>query len=130
MKKVPISILIDDPSPVLSVYYTHHKTGKTDDGRDIIEYFSNTFLDEFCDIVRDYGIKGKFSVVPCPGNRGDIVGGIEGVKYEDMRNWLDTVKKYIAPNFGIGPEMLTHNKAVDLETGKALPMREVEWSLT
>ena len=130
MKKVPISIIIDDPSPVLSVYYTHHKTGKTDDGREVIEYFPNSFLNEFCDIIRDYGIKGKFSVVPCPGNRGDIVNGIEGVKYEDMKEWLDTVKKYVVPNFGIGPEMLTHNKAVDLETGKALPMREVEWSLT
>ena len=130
MKKVPISIIIDDPSPVLSVYYTHHKTGKTDDGREVIEYFPNSFLFEYCDIVEKYGIKGKFSVVPCPGNRGDIVNGIEGVSMEDMNEWLDTVKKRLIPSFSIGPEMLTHNKAVDLATGKALPMREVEWSLT
>lgn len=131
MKKVPISIIIDDPSPVLSVYYTHHRFGrKTDDGRDVIEYFPNSMLFEFCDIVERQGIKGKFSIVPSPGNRGDIVNGIEGVKNEDMKEWLDTVKSRVVPRFGIGPEMLTHNKAVDLKTGEILPMREVEWSLT
>lgn len=130
MKRVPISLLIDDPSPVLSVYYAHHKTGKTDDGRDVIKYFPNSFLDEFCQVVRDYGIKGKFSVVPCPGNCGNIIDGIDGVNDEDLKYWLDTVKKYVVPSFSIGPEMLTHNKAVDLESGDALDMREVEWSNT
>lgn len=131
MKKVPVSIIIDDPAPGISVYYTHHRFGrKTDDGRDVIEYFPNSMLFEFCDIVERYGIKGKFSVVPCPGNRGDIVNGIEGVSDEDRTKWLDTVKKRIVPSFGIGPEMLTHNKAVDLKTGEAMSMREVEWSNT
>ena len=26
MKKVPISIIIDDPSPIVMVYWSHHKT--------------------------------------------------------------------------------------------------------
>ena len=126
--KFPISLMIDDPSPVLSVYYTHHKTGFTDDGRPIIRNFPNSFLFDFCDIVEKYGIKGKFSVVPMPGNFGDIISGIDGVDFDEMKIWLDTVKKRIVPNFSICPEMLTHNEAIDLKTGKSTGINEKKWS--
>lgn len=126
--KVPISLMIDDPSPILSVYYTHHKTGFTDDGRPVIREFPNSFLFDFCDIVEKYGIKGKFSVVPMPGNCGDIIKGIDGVDFDEMKIWLDTVKKRIAPNFSICPEMLTHNEAIDLKTGKSTGINEKLWS--
>ena len=126
--KIPISLMIDDPSPILSVYYTHHKTGFTDDGREVIRNFPNSFLFDFCDIVEKYGIKGKFSVVPMPGNCGDIINGIDGVDFEEMKIWLDTVKKRIVPNFSICPEMLTHNEAIDLKTGKSTGINEKKWS--
>lgn len=126
--KVPISLMIDDPAPILSVYYTHHKTGFTDDGRAIIRNIPNSFLFDFCDIVEKYGIKGKFSVVPMPGNCGDIINGIDGVDLDEMKIWLDTVKKRIVPNFSICPEMLTHNEAIDLKTGKSTGIREYQWS--
>ena len=126
--KVPISLMIDDPAPILSVYYTHHKTGFTDDGRAIIRNIPNSFLLDFCDIVEKYGIKGKFSVVPMPGNCGDIINGIDGVDLDEMKIWLDTVKKRIVPNFSICPEMLTHNEAIDLKTGKSTGIREYQWS--
>lgn len=44
MKKVPISIIIDDPAPCVSVYHSHHKTGFTNDGRPVLEYVPNSFL--------------------------------------------------------------------------------------
>lgn len=88
----------------------------------------NSFLFDFCDIVEKYGIKGKFSVVPMPGNCGDIINGIDGVDLDEMKIWLDTVKKRIVPNFSICPEMLTHNEAIDLKTGKSTGIREYEWS--
>ena len=130
MKKVPISIIIDDPTPVISVFYVHEPARVTKDGRDVEKYIPNSMLFEFCDIVERYGIKGKFSLVPSPGNMGDIVNGIEGVDDVEMHEWLDTVKKRITPYFGIGPEMLTHHMAVDLATGKDLPERESVWSQT
>lgn len=79
MKKVPICLVLDDPAPDISVYYTHHNKTVTGDGRPLLEYVPNSMLFEFCDIIERHGIKGKFSVVPIPGNRGDIVNGIEGV---------------------------------------------------
>lgn len=128
MKKVPISLIIDDPAPVISVYHDHNKCSVTQDGRPILEYVPNTLLDTFCDIAQRHGIKGKFSVVPMPGNRGDILSGLRGTNPTDVAYWLDTVKKRLLPAFTVGPEMLTHNLAVDLATGEALPMLEYEWA--
>lgn len=128
--KIPVSLKIDDPTPVLSVYYCHHTTGFTADGREVIRYYPNSFLYDFCDVIEKWGIKGKFSIVPMPGNCGDIINGIEGVDDKDRIEWLDTVKKRVAPLFEICPEMLTHNKTVDLASGKVLDIRENDWSQT
>ena len=130
MKKVPISIIIDDPAPVVSVYYAHHTPKFTKDGRPLVETYDNALLDAFCDIVQKHGIRGKFSVVPMPGNRGDIVNGLEGIDQALVNQWLDTVKARLLPAFTVGPEMLTHHKAVDLATGEALEMNEQKWAAT
>lgn len=128
MKKVPIALVIDDPAPVISVYYTHHDKTVTEDGRPLLEYYPNSTLDLFCDIIEKHGIKGKFSVVPMPGNRGDLVSGIDGVDASDMKYWMDTVKSRVMPAFSVGPEMLTHNKAVDLSSGKIIDINECIWA--
>ena len=130
MKRVPISLIIDDPAPIISVYYEHAKNRVLEDGRELIPTYSNELLFNFCDVIERWGIKGKFSVVPMPGNKGDIVNGLLGVPASEVMLWLDTVRRRVAPRFTIGPEMLTHNKAVDLATGGALSMREDEFAAT
>lgn len=129
MKKVPISLIIDDPAPVVSVYHDHADSPFTKDGRPLAETFPNELLDRFCDITERWGIRGKFSVIPMPGNRGDIVRGLRGAAQEDVNAWIRTVQTRLLPAFTVGPEMLTHHKAVDLATGGALPMSEKEWAL-
>lgn len=128
MTKTPICLRLDDPAPIISVYYTHHKTGKTDDGRPVEDKIPMSFLYDFCDLIEKWGIKGKFTLVPMPGNCGDIVNGIDGVTPDELNEWLSVVKERVAPNFSIAPEMLTHNKVVDVATGKVLDVREDEWS--
>ena len=124
MCKVPISLIIDDPAPVISVFYEHAQNRVMKDGRELIPTYPNEMLFRFCDIIEKWGMKGKFSVVPMPGNKGDIINGLEGVSEDALTEWLDTVKGRVAPRFAIGPEMLSHNKAVDLSTGRALEMKE------
>ncbi len=126
--KTPISWIIDDPAPIISVYYEHAGKTTTEDGRPLIPVFPNEYFFEFCDIVSRYGVRGKFSVIPMPGNKGDIVGGLDGVSNEDLSAWLDCVKNRLMPNFSIGPEMLTHHKAVDLATGLPLDENERDWA--
>ena len=130
MKKVPICLNIDDPAPVVSVYHDHYPDPArlTADGRPVLEYVPNALLEEFCRIVQKHGLRGKYSVVPMPGNRGDILHGLEGVAQEQVQQWLELAKTCVAPGFAIGPEMLTHHKAVDLATGEALPLQENHWA--
>ena len=105
MKKVPICLVLDDPAPGISVYYTHHNKTVTEDGRPILEYNPNSTLLRFCDIIEKYGIKGKFSVVPMPGNRGDIVNGIEGFPDKELRQWLSLLLSavYSRSRISLGP---------------------------
>ena len=130
MKKVPVSLIIDDPAPIISVFYEHAPSKVTEDGRPIIQRNSNEMLFKFCDVVDKHGIKGKFSVVPMPGNKGDIVRGLDGVDDGELREWIDTVKARLLPSFTIGPEMLTHHKAVNLSDGSAYEMNERDWAST
>ena len=130
MQKVPIALNVDDPSPIVSVYYDHIPSHLTEDGRPIAKTIPNSFLDRFCDITQKHGIHGKFSVIPQPAGRGDITKGIPGYPTEQMHAWLDTVKARVCPQFSIGPEMLTHHMAIDLATGKPMDMDEMQWAAT
>ena len=126
--KTPISLIIDDAAPVVSVYYTHAGRTATKDGRPLAQYYPNSLFFRFCDIAERYGLRGKFSVVPMPGNLGSVAGSIEGVSGADLSAWLEGVKQRLCPAFSVCPEMLTHNFAVDLATGAALPLNEQEWA--
>ena len=128
MKKVPMSFIIDDPAPVYSTFYTHRKDHISDYGEPLLEKFPNSFLFDFCDMIERNGMKGKFSVVPMVANQGDIINGLGDAPREEIDEWLDTVKARVAPRFSIGPEMLTHALAVDLETGKSLELNEQQWA--
>ncbi len=128
--KTPISLIIDDPAPRVFVFYEHSETHRTLDGRPLASEVPNSFLDSFCGVMERYGLRGKFSVVPMPGGRGDIVRGIPGFPDSEIREWLDTVRTRVARNFSLCPEMLTHAGAVDLATGGILPVNEKHWAKT
>lgn len=128
--KRPISLIIDDPAPRVFVYYEHAERRVTADGRPLLDQVPNSFLRDFCDVAERFGLRGKYSVVPMPGGRGDIVNGIPGFPESEIREWLDTVRERVAPRFSICPEMLTHAKAVDLKTGGFLEMNEKQWAST
>ena len=130
MAKIPISLIIDDAAPRVFVYYEHADARFTKDGRPLVDNVPNQFLDDFCDMVKRYGIRGKFSVVPMPGGRGDIVHGIDGFAMSEIREWIDTVRERIMGSFSICPEILTHARAVDLKTGALLDINEKLWSRT
>lgn len=128
MKKVPISLLIDDGAPGISVYYTHAKSLFTTDGRPLEKSVPNDFLDDFCDVTERCGIKGKLSIVPMPGGLGDVAHGIEGYSDALIRQWLDTVRTRVTPNFSLSPEMLTHAGYWDLEKEAIGDLNESDWS--
>ena len=83
MKKVPISLIVDDPAPVYSTFYTHRKNHMSDYGEPLLEKFPNSFLFDFCDMIERNGMKGKFSVVPMVAKQGDIINGLGDAPRED-----------------------------------------------
>ncbi len=131
--KVPVCFMVDDSAPLIHVYWFHKKPvdGKgpfTNDGRLLVKEVPNSFLDKFCDVVKKYKMAGKISIVPSPGGVGDIVKGIPGYDYSLVTQWLNTAKKRLSQRFDFSPEMLTHNHALDLKTGKYSEENESEWS--
>ena len=130
MSKMPISLIIDDPAPRVFVYYEHADTRFTRDGRPLLDNVPNSFLNDFCDVIERYGIRGKYSVVPMPGGRGDIVNGIPGFDKAETDEWLATVAARVAPQFSICSEILTHAKTVNLADGSLMDINENVWART
>ncbi len=127
-QKVPISLIIDDPAPRVSVYYEHAREKFTKDGRPLVREVPNSLLAEFCRVVDAYGLKGKFTVVPMPGGRGYISQGVEGFDYDEIREWLDIARARLSGKFSFCPEMLTHARAMNLITGEFYDENEKDWS--
>lgn len=129
----PLCLLIDDPAPLVHVYRchredVHHKPPFTDDGRPLLDIIPNNFLDRFCDVMERWGIKGKFSIVPAPGGKGDIVKGIEGFDPALTLAWLETARRRLSPLCDFCPEGITHNLAMNLATGECFAESETAWS--
>jgi hypothetical protein len=130
--RTPITLLVDDPCPLVHVYRYHHERVHfqeplTKDGRRLVDEVPNTFLDAFCDVVDGYGIRGKFSIVPAPASMGDIVDGVNGDRMA-THLWVSTVKRRLAGAMDLSPEMITHDLALDLPSGKLLDKGESVWS--
>lgn len=120
--RLPVTVILDDPMPCRNpMWYMH-----PDDGH--VAEVPNSFTERFVDVIARTGAAGKFSVVPCPGGQGRVDEGIPGVEDEDLAHFLRLVRERIAPRWDIGPEMLTHYKALDLATMCPLPEREDAWA--
>lgn len=130
---IPISLIVDDSCPLIHVYRyhkeeVHDSPPSTSDGRLLLDTIPNEFLDRFCDVVQAHGMAGKFSIIPVPAGRGNILSGIEGHDLAITREWLDTVKRRLSCRFDFCPEILTHNLAVDLSAGGYYDEGESPWS--
>jgi hypothetical protein len=132
VEPVPITLLVDDPCPLVHVYryhmeHVHAEAPRTKDGRPLLDVVPNAFLEAFCDVVEGYGIRGKFSIVPSPAALGDIVDGVKG-DLDSTLKWLDIAKRRLGGAFDFCPEGITHDLTVDLEGGSLIDKGESVWS--
>ena len=131
---IPISIIIDDPAPLINVYWWHVAESQDTDnptegsGESIARAIPVDFLRYFIDLVVHWGIKGKFSVLPYPAGLGPITEGWAGCDESALNTWLDLVRQNITPQMDITPEILTHAKTIDLDSLQLLPENERDWS--
>jgi hypothetical protein len=120
--RVPATVLLDDPTPCRNpAWYEYPDAGH-------VAVVPNSFTERFADLIDRTGVAGKFSVVPCPGAQGRIDEGMPGVEEEELASFVRLVRERIAPRWDVSPELLTHNKALDLATMRPLPEREDAWA--
>jgi hypothetical protein len=120
--RVPVTILLDDPTPCRNpAWYEYPDRGN-------VAVVPNSFTARFADMIERTGAAGKFSVIPCPGAQGCLDTGVPGLSSEELDEFLHIVRERIAPRWDISPEMLTHNKALDLHTMQPLDEREDVWA--
>jgi hypothetical protein len=108
--KTPISLIIDDGSPVDPLFYE-------------LPGYETTFLvpAEFTKRVADtfdrFDIRGKYTLIPMPSCLGRIDQSLKRVPQDHLLEFLKLVRERIYPRFDITPEFLTHLCAYDLKTG-------------
>ena len=90
-----------------------------------------SFTREFAEWCPKNGVRGKFSVVPCPAALGRIDEGLPMFTPGQQETWLRMCRELIVPAFDITPEMITHTFVVDPKTMQALASRiweQYEWA--
>ena len=108
MSKVPISYIIDDGG-VVNTYHFHNPN---------VEHpikHTTLFPKRFAKVCREYGVRGKFSVVPMPCCLGRIDQKLVGFTKDEIERRLKIIREEISPMFSITPEVLTHLRAYDLK---------------
>jgi hypothetical protein len=135
LDRVPLSLIIDDSTPLINLNYfflrdRNKHTGQNQRWEDIPVVHPESFTREWAEWCAENGVRGKFSVVPCPAGLGRIDEGLALFGQEQLDSWLRMCREVITPVFDITPEMLTHTFVLDLHTMRPLESRiweQYEW---
>lgn len=121
LDRVPLSIIIDDSTVLLNLNYFWMRDRNPVDGgnrrwEDVPVVHPESFTRQFAEFCLEEGVRGKFSVVPCPAALGRIDEGLPLFSRQQQQSWLAMCRELITPAFDITPEMLTHTTVVDPHT--------------
>lgn len=139
--RVPVSMIIDDSTCLVNmahfgipqfaeVFPEQYKQ----DWRTLPREIPDSFVREFGEWCIENGVKGKYSVVPYPACTGWVNRFIPGWTKTELQKSLDLIREVIVPNWDIHPEMVSHTRVIDINTGKPFPdpkpeyMENWEWS--
>lgn len=130
--RVPLSFIIDDSTCLVNMGHfcmpqfasawprreEYHKPWKSWP-REI----PDSFVRQFGEWCHENGVKGKYSIVPYPACVGWLDRELPGWSRRELRNSLELVRELMLPDWDIHPEMITHTRVIDLETGR--PLEEI-----
>ena len=121
LDRVPLSLIIDDSTVLVNVNYFWMRDRNPVDGQnrrwqDVPVVHPEAFTREWAELCREHGVRGKFSVVPCPAAIGRIDEGLPLFSRQQQEDWLRMCRELIVPSFDITPEMMTHSVVVDPKT--------------
>ena len=135
LDRVPLSLIIDDSTVLVNLNYFFLRdrniaTGETRRWEDVPVVHPESFTREFAEWCVENGVRGKFSVVPCPAALGRIDEGLPLFSRAQQESWLRMCREVICPSFDITPEMITHTFVVDPATCRPLESgiwEQYEW---
>lgn len=149
LNRCPITLLIDDPTPCINpLYYfasqvpkdavDYHYTKRegnwyfdsdTDFKFPISDCIDQEFVHEFADWVNSTRIYGKISVIPFPAGLGRVDRRLVGFPKDRVSDFILTFRDVVAQKFDVGPEMLTHTRALNVQSRKLKSgISEHDWS--
>ena len=79
------------------------------------------------DLVEEFDIRGKMTILPCPGGLGRIDRSIRNLDDRTLKEILKITRDRLAGRFDLSLEVLTHSMALDIKTGALLPHTESAW---
>ncbi len=118
LDRVPLSLIIDDSTVLVNLNYFWMRDRVPVDGQerrwqDVPVVHPEAFTREFAEFCLQEGVRGKFSIVPCPAALGRIDQGLPMFSRQQQESWLHMCRELIVPAFDITPEMLTHTVVLD-----------------
>ncbi|MCX6381217.1 MAG: hypothetical protein NT023_17380 [Armatimonadetes bacterium] len=117
-RRLPIFLIVDDPAPCLNLaYYEQYFEKHT---RDV----PNSFTAAWADVVQEFGVRGKFSVLPIPAAIGRIDRPLPDVAPHDQAEFLRIIRERVSPQMDINIEFLTHFLAWDIRRDRPLDYTE------
>ena len=108
--KTPISLIIDDGSPVDPLFYELP-------GYETPFLVPAEFTRRVADTFDKFDIRGKYTLIPMPSCLGRIDQSLKRVPQDHLQEFLKLIRERIYPRFDITPEFLTHLCAYNLKTG-------------
>ena len=144
MNTIPAVFIIDDP-PINAAYLAQKQMEEAGISAGVGGWFSRTYLSRWREMeksaiipnaffkkVADWaiaeGVKGKCTLLPCPGGLGCLDVAVTGYSKEQLQELLGIFKNDYLKNFDLTPEILTHTLAWDICNNKRLPISEREWT--
>ena len=136
LDRVPLSIIFDDSTVLVNLNYFFMRDRNIADGErrrweDVPVVHPESFTREFAEFCLENGVRGKFSVVPCPAALGRIDEGLPMFSPAQQESWLGMCRELIVSAFDITPEMITHTFVVDPKTMQPLASKiweQYEWA--
>jgi hypothetical protein len=118
--KTPISLIVDDGSPVDPLFYEIP-------GYETPFLVPLEFVENVAAAFEKFDLRGKLTLIPMPSCLGRIDQSLKRVPADHLRGFLKLVRERIAPRFDITPEFLTHLNAYNLKSGKYQHIYEDVW---
>ncbi|MGQ9730433.1 MAG: hypothetical protein ACUVX8_04095 [Candidatus Zipacnadales bacterium] len=128
LDRIPLSLIIDDSTMLVNLNYFFMRDRNLADGQsrrweDVPVVHPESFTREFAEFGLAEGVRGKFSIVPCPAALGRIDEGLPLFSRAQQESWLAMCRELLIPAFDITPEMITHTFVVDPKTCQPLEPR-------